>query len=638
MIEKEYTAWPENFPETTCLVPYAELRHSTDPEIQELYDKAKNHESREAATELIHRLVTNEGIETTLDKIKQLAEKHPEAIIVPVHAVEGRGKNAIPATLAAFIGETGNLVVDKSIVQSSIVSNTGQNSWHRLAYRSEFEGPVKQGGYYILVDDVISAGGTFNELRHFIEKNGGTVVDTIAMTNGTKTLNAVLAITPGHILELERKYGVESLQQFLKEEHLYGGNHKALTDSEARTLLGAKTLDEARNRIAEARQERDHRIRPEVVPGTSPDTEEKNLTPQSLDNITKTPLDGSGHIENASSLHHAAERSRPNTGKSIPYEGMNINHKEFIMSDVSENTEETVGSADVSAEIENRGEPRTPEEVAFLNALHQRNVISESLENGKLPCLPGVNGFADTSPAVNIANDTRYHGVNLLYLKDFQTRNGFPSAEFITRDQIDKARTETGDQIFIRKDQKPVTVSFKVQNEGSGEWEQKNVMLYNVAQTTKPWALKAWAEKHVQEKQQEKQEFLKQQYGDQYKPYEPKQKGPGPEIACSSTEPEKYLGQYLAAVSMGGTFKVSPEQAKEFAANLKTALSERHFDEKYAVHEVHGQTRTDPFKLSKVCQAAGQECKEVMREIGREQRQQTQEQNQEQKISRGRSR
>ena len=31
---------------------------------------------------------------------------------------------------------------------------------------------------------------------------------------------------------------------------------------------------------------------------------------------------------------------------------------------------------------------------------------------------------------------------------------------------------------------------------------------------------------------------------------ETKERKPGPEIACSSTDPEKYLGQYLAAVSL----------------------------------------------------------------------------------------
>ncbi|MDR1909497.1 MAG: ssDNA-binding domain-containing protein [Spirochaetaceae bacterium] len=306
------------------------------------------------------------------------------------------------------------------------------------------------------------------------------------------------------------------------------------------------------------------------------------------------------------------------------------------MSDELEGNAETAASADVSEEIiEGRGEPKTPEEVAFLNALHQRKVILESLENGTLPCLSGKDGYADTAPAVNIANDTRYHGVSLLYLKDFQKRNGFPTPEYVTRNQIDKARAETGDQIFIRKDEKPVTVSFQVRNEGSGEWEQKNALLYNAAQTTKPWALKDWAAKHVQEQQQERTEFLKQQYGNNYKPYEPGQKGPGPEIACTSTEPEKYLGQYLAAVSMGGKFKVSPEQAKEFSGKLQESVYKQSFDERL------GKEHTDPYKLSKICQAAGAECKDIIREARDEQRRNPQpvrEQKQEQKLARGRSR
>jgi hypothetical protein len=42
------------------------------------------------------------------------------------------------------------------------------------------------------------------------------------------------------------------LHEFLQRHHLYGGNHAALTEAEARLLLGAKTLDAARDRIAAA--------------------------------------------------------------------------------------------------------------------------------------------------------------------------------------------------------------------------------------------------------------------------------------------------------------------------------------------------------------------------------------------------
>ena len=57
-------------------------------------------------------------------------------------------------------------------------------------------------------------------------------------------------------IELHERFGVESLNKFLKEMNLYGGNYEALTESEGRAILSAKTLDTARNRILAARQER----------------------------------------------------------------------------------------------------------------------------------------------------------------------------------------------------------------------------------------------------------------------------------------------------------------------------------------------------------------------------------------------
>jgi len=47
---------------------------------------------------------------------------------------------------------------------------------------------------------------------------------------------------------------VHKLQSFLKEIDLYNGNHKTLTEPEARALRRAPSLDEARNRILAARQ------------------------------------------------------------------------------------------------------------------------------------------------------------------------------------------------------------------------------------------------------------------------------------------------------------------------------------------------------------------------------------------------
>ena len=240
---------------------------------------------------------------------------------------------------------------------------------------------------------------------------------------------------------------------------------------------------------------------------------------------------------------------------------------------------------------------KTPEEQAFLNALHQRKVIADALKAGTLSCLPGADGYADTEPAVNIANGTRYHGASQLSLKEFQKQNGFPTAEYMTQDAIQKSG------IPIRKGEHGVTISFQAKNEESGEWEQKNVRLFNVAQSAKPAELKAYAAQQVEEKAQEKIDFLKKQHGENYQPLERKERAPAPEVTCSSTEPEKYLGAYLAAVSMGSKFKVTPEQKAEFAQKMETSLFER-----------GANGHTNPFKLSKICNAANDHCKEVIKQ------------------------
>jgi len=282
--------------------------------------------------------------------------------------------------------------------------------------------------------------------------------------------------------------------------------------------------------------------------------------------------------------------------ESTPPERRNINSKEKIMSDVNEN----------------EGQARDPKEEAFLNTVHQRKVIADALKAGKLSCLPGADGFADTTPAVNLVNGTFYHGANLLFLKEHQKENGFPSAEYVTFGQIEKARKDNPD-LSIRKGQKGVSIYVSEKNEETGEWENKSFRLFNVAQTTNPTVMKEWAEQQRQEKLQEKLEYLQTQYGTGYQLPEPKQKEPGPEIVCASTDPEKYLGQYLAAVSMGGKFKASPEQAAEFAKKLEGTLFER-------MENGH----TNPFKLEKISNEASKYCKEVIREV----RIETQKQNQ----------
>ena len=215
------------------------------------YDAAKNKEDRAAAFTLAHDLLSTPINQAQLNKIVKI---YSNAIIAPVHAMEANGKNRIPEMLADYIGLITRIEVNDNIIQSNKVHRTGSDEWHRFAFRPTFDGPVLPNHNYILVDDVFAYGGSFNELRLHIERNGGKVVQTAVISLGGH--GNKIAPEPQLIKSLIDRHGENNLNLFLKEINLYDGNYKALTNPEAFALGRTASLDAARDRILKARQER----------------------------------------------------------------------------------------------------------------------------------------------------------------------------------------------------------------------------------------------------------------------------------------------------------------------------------------------------------------------------------------------
>ncbi|GMO61644.1 MAG: hypothetical protein Ta2A_07850 [Treponemataceae bacterium] len=213
------------------------------------YDAAKKHEDRTAALRLVASYLDKSE---NRSQIQWLKNNYPGAIIVPVRALEAGGNNRLPVALGEYLAFKTDFEIDTGIVQSNTVHRTGSDAWHRLAFRPEFSGPVKQGGKYILVDDVFSNGGTFSELRHHIEKNGGKVLQTASLALGGH--GSYIAMAPETRKKLLDKYSDKKLQLFMSEEKLYDGNYKCLTNREALAICSAASLDTARNCIHEARR------------------------------------------------------------------------------------------------------------------------------------------------------------------------------------------------------------------------------------------------------------------------------------------------------------------------------------------------------------------------------------------------
>ncbi|MDP3517076.1 MAG: phosphoribosyltransferase [Pseudohongiella sp.] len=121
----------------------------------------------------------------------------------------------------------------------------------RLRLRPSFEGVVQPDRAYFLVDDVSSMGTTLAELANYLQVNGGKVAGTLLLVNAGRSKEFKPAAK--YIRLLEERFGDEIRQ-------IFGVHTRALTANEAGYLVGFRTIDEIRNRLAKAEKETSLRL------------------------------------------------------------------------------------------------------------------------------------------------------------------------------------------------------------------------------------------------------------------------------------------------------------------------------------------------------------------------------------------
>lgn len=173
-------------------------------------------------------------------------------LYVAPHAQEATGDNAIPQALAAVCAAVWGGVAETGIVQSDRVYHTGADVMERMAARAQFVGPVQPDERYILVDDVTSLGGTLAELANYIQHGGDKIQDVVVLVNVGR--NPALVPSPKNIQILNKRFGDDVF-------NIFGIKPEALTANEAQYLVGFRSIDEIRNRLAAAGQEIDRRLR-----------------------------------------------------------------------------------------------------------------------------------------------------------------------------------------------------------------------------------------------------------------------------------------------------------------------------------------------------------------------------------------
>ena len=174
------------------------------------------------------------------DRLKTLAESYPDAIVVPVVSKD-KGTNQIPKAYADLLGEQGLCVSDDvKIVKKG--NHTGKSEFERLISENKYSGKVEPGKNYIIVDDVVTNGGTVNSLRRYIEKHGGKVVAVSTLTSGKGSTQ--ISPTKESLDKVYAKHGSKRINAFLKAIGI-GDNIESMTNREVNYIrnMNSKTLD-----------------------------------------------------------------------------------------------------------------------------------------------------------------------------------------------------------------------------------------------------------------------------------------------------------------------------------------------------------------------------------------------------------
>jgi hypothetical protein len=276
------------------------------------------------------------------------------------------------------------------------------------------------------------------------------------------------------------------------------------------------------------------------------------------------------------------------------------------------------GSISMTPPAEENFSAVSKQQSAYAVAIANRYIVYKSIRDGTCPFLPDEQGRIDTTPAVNMVNASVYHGPNQLILKAHQKEHGFPTAEYVAENQLEKANEFSGGLHGTMKEgARPVLLSV-LEYDGDGRGQVKFIRLINKAEAAHPEALENYALFKAAEREHFKQEKWKereaakleraQQNGEPYemKPYTPrKERKQGNTITVDTSEPDKYLGYVLAGISQNRPCKASLVIKQKVSENIVSYLYQESPGR-------DGKLRSNPYRIYSLGNDASKACKDII--------------------------
>jgi hypothetical protein len=167
-------------------------------------------------------------------------------VLASVHARKREGLSVLGEVLARALHLLLGWETDTGLVQANIVDHAGDIGFHHLACQALFDGAVRPGQAYVLVDDFIGQGGTLANLRGHIVRQGGIVLGATVLTGNSAA--AALVPDAATLQEVREKHG--SIESWW--EQYFGFGFDCLTAAEAGFLAVNSDSAEVRARIEAA--------------------------------------------------------------------------------------------------------------------------------------------------------------------------------------------------------------------------------------------------------------------------------------------------------------------------------------------------------------------------------------------------
>lgn len=181
------------------------------------YTEAKQNGNMKAAEKVI---------QVCVDKCQtDILKKHfRHSIIIPVIGMN----NVLPVALANRIG----LAVCLSVKCVKVKSRKNLSAIERILYKPHFYGYIQPNESYILVDDIVTQGGTISSLMRFVIESGGYICAVVALAYAkwSKTviskyenLDVLISHFGGDILDFFKVFsiGEDEITYFTNSEIIY---------------------------------------------------------------------------------------------------------------------------------------------------------------------------------------------------------------------------------------------------------------------------------------------------------------------------------------------------------------------------------------------------------------------------------